>query len=281
MHDLVILTWPRELNMTNNFGAIVDYRLSGQVDYSAPMLPPGLALHSWESKPFFPANRQSPSLPILRHNQQYHFQFIGSVTPHDGIYFQITYTDHLGDRESVDTFKGVEGNFTLPKKAADYTIGLMNIDHEKLVFQGLVINAVEPANDVDFFCNMAQRIYLVAPKKINRSGYQIIFQKQQRNGVMLAMKVKVPTYYITVDDYLDDSTSLYQKVSLVIGDIRKRLPGRPIQELLQQVEMSHLPVEVSPTTLQQRLIEDNPKSRQNLLKPVSLQTIDQEGVSEE
>ncbi|USS84544.1 accessory Sec system protein Asp3 [Fructilactobacillus myrtifloralis] len=143
-NDCVILTWGQALNAAETHGAKVNYGTDG-VRFSAPMLPPGTDLYTWNSQQSFEVTRSQGALPLLKPDQQYQLLSDVQAEPQGSLYFKLMTYDrnqHLVEEFRLDR---AHQTFSYPATAQSYSLALVMQANQSFHFRWV---ALAPASDL-------------------------------------------------------------------------------------------------------------------------------------
>ncbi|WP_125768973.1 accessory Sec system protein Asp3 [Lapidilactobacillus wuchangensis] len=138
MNEITILTWSQYLLFAENHGAKIEY-LSNGVNYSAPLLPPGTSIYTWQSFSNFQNTRANGSLPLLKSGLTYQIVTNLVAQPADSVYLKITTYNDAGLILQEILLAHTGGTFEYSAQASRYQIQLIATTNQQLHFNYLAL----------------------------------------------------------------------------------------------------------------------------------------------
>lgn len=130
------------------YGTILNYYAPDHIYFENPMMPSGTKIHEWASITHYQGHRATPSLPLLKKGQQYHFSSQMEVRPQNGVYFKIRFLDRYGKEINTVIEKQSSFVFTFPEEAYHYQVQLLSAGIESFDFHWISIEEEETQDHV-------------------------------------------------------------------------------------------------------------------------------------
>ncbi|MDY4001712.1 MAG: accessory Sec system protein Asp3 [Streptococcus orisratti] len=113
--------------------------LSDAVIMSNPLFVSGKAVKIFRSKTNYQANRVSPELPILMHDQDYFLELNLATVPAERYFIQVEFFNRQEESIGIVVLRPNNQSFKYPKLAYSYTISIMTAGCHELTFSSLSI----------------------------------------------------------------------------------------------------------------------------------------------
>lgn len=128
MKNFYSFMWPRVSTRTFSAGSSVNYLADGQVEFSNVLLSPSDTIYSWES---------AAGMPQLRPGGTYVFGCDAAVEPEGSVGIEFEFLDQFGKRLDHLVFSTLQDSFTVPDETFTFTLKLMNMNQQRIVFKAL------------------------------------------------------------------------------------------------------------------------------------------------
>lgn len=124
------------------WGSTIQATAQGGVQFQNSLMPSGQVLKTWYSQTNFGKNRQIPSLPLLKREQEYELVITMEATPTHTVMVEIVFKDRFG--EVVGRRVTAEGrlSFTYPDKAYAYEVRLLSAGLQEFTFHYFTIQPI-------------------------------------------------------------------------------------------------------------------------------------------
>ena len=121
------------------WGSTIQATAQGSVQFQNSLMPSGQVLKTWYSQTNFGKNRQIPSLPLLKREQEYELVITMEATPSHTVMVEIIFKDRFG--EIVGRRVTAEGrlSFTYPDQAYAYEVRLLSAGLQEFTFHYFTI----------------------------------------------------------------------------------------------------------------------------------------------
>lgn len=121
------------------YGSVIDY-FDKTVVFENLTFASGKVIKLWRSRTHYQHHRRIPELPLLYGGQTYHLEPVMTTTPSARAYFQVTYFNRQNEQIGFDILREDKLDFTYPKDAFTYTIGLVNGGCQSLTFSHFTLS---------------------------------------------------------------------------------------------------------------------------------------------
>lgn len=124
------------------WGSTIQATAQGGVQFQNSLMPSGQVLKTWYSQTNFGKNRQIPSLPLLKREQDYELVIEIESTPAHTVMVEIVFKDRFGD--VIDRRVTAEGRlpFTYPDQAYAYEVRLLSAGLQEFTFHYFTIQPI-------------------------------------------------------------------------------------------------------------------------------------------
>ena len=124
------------------WGSTIQATAQGSVQFQNSLMPSGQVLKTWYSQTNFGKNRQIPSLPLLKREQEYELVITMEATPSHTVMVEIIFKDRFG--EVVGRRVTGEGrlSFIYPDQAYAYEVRLLRAGLQEFPFHYFTIQPI-------------------------------------------------------------------------------------------------------------------------------------------
>ena len=124
------------------WGSTIQATAQGSVQFQDSLMPSGQVLNTWYSQTNFGKNRQIPSLPLLKREQEYEMVITMEATPSHTVMVEIIFKDRFG--EVVGRRVTGEGrlSFIYPDQAYAYEVRLLSAGLQEFTFHYFTIQPI-------------------------------------------------------------------------------------------------------------------------------------------
>ena len=124
------------------WGSTIQATAQGGVQFQNSLMPSGQVLKTWYSQTNFGKNRQIPSLPLLKREQEYELVITMEATPSHTVMAEIIFKDRFG--ETAGRRVNAEGrlSFTYPDHAYVYEVRLLSAGLQEFTFHYFTIQPI-------------------------------------------------------------------------------------------------------------------------------------------
>lgn len=124
------------------WGSTIQATAQGSVQFQNSLMPSGQVLKTWYSQTNFGKNRQIPSLPLLKREQEYELVITMEATPSHTVMVEIIFKDRFG--EVVGRRVTGEGrlSFIYPDQAYAYEVRLLSAGLQEFTFHYFIIQPI-------------------------------------------------------------------------------------------------------------------------------------------
>ena len=124
------------------WGSTIQATAQGSVQFQNSLMPSGQVLKTWYSQTNFGKNRQIPSLPLLKREQEYELVITMEATPSHTVMVEIIFKDRFG--EVVGRRVTGEGrlSFIYPDQAYAYEVRLLSAGLQEFPFHYFTIQPI-------------------------------------------------------------------------------------------------------------------------------------------
>ncbi|MFC6293631.1 accessory Sec system protein Asp3 [Macrococcus epidermidis] len=133
-----VITWNQISGKTFMYGTEISF--NDTVTFRNELMPSGTLIHEWVMRTNYQADRNIPSLPILKRKREYKIKFNIESTPENSVYFKILF--YRRDESLIESiiFDTYDASFTFPEAAYFYKIALMSASVVSFEFVNIVIS---------------------------------------------------------------------------------------------------------------------------------------------
>lgn len=135
------IKWTKKLHDIYNYGSTITYSKDNQVIFENELFPPGTTVVKWVSNSYYQKERTLVQLPLLKRGTKYHIKSDFQSFPADSLFIRLIFFDRLGKKVGMEVFPDNGGEFVYKDEAFSYTIELVNMGLEKLIFNYLNLSS--------------------------------------------------------------------------------------------------------------------------------------------
>lgn len=143
MSELFIVKWPINISSTYIHGATLRYSKNKSVYYSNEVLSPGQVICSWHSVTDYLLMGAVPELPLLKQGREYYIKIFLDADNKLPVQININFFDH--NKDNIESFSSTDFNFNfiVPVGTVSYDVNLINLKHQWIKFDYLLISDMD------------------------------------------------------------------------------------------------------------------------------------------
>ena len=142
-----LIEWNHHAYQRYLYGMTIQNNERNQVILESGLIPPTAVLLKWESQLNYQMARHAVTLPLLIPNQPYYVAMKVQTVPQNSVYLRLNFYDQHDQLLQTDVIKSESGQFVYPSQAVHYTMELVNMCSQQIVYDKILLSEMPITSD--------------------------------------------------------------------------------------------------------------------------------------